>query len=45
MNEKILLEEKSKETGKPILLEEKLREQEAKGKVQNSVAGTYQIPV
>ena len=41
VNEKILLEEKSKETEKPILLEEKLKKQRAKRRVQNSVAGTY----
>ncbi|KAK9301894.1 hypothetical protein QLX08_005892 [Tetragonisca angustula] len=40
VNEKIFLEKKSKEREKPILLEEKLKEQEAKETVQNNVTGT-----
>ncbi|KAF3422071.1 hypothetical protein E2986_13996 [Frieseomelitta varia] len=35
------IEKKTKETEKAILLEEKLKEQQAKGRVQNSAAGTY----
>ena len=41
VNEKILLEKKSKETEKAILLQQKLKEQEAKRRVENSIAGTY----
>ena len=41
VNVMILLVEKSKEREKVILLEEKLKKQEAKGRIQNSVAGTY----
>ena len=40
VNEKILLEEKLKETEKAKLLEEMLKGQETKGTVQNSVVGT-----
>ena len=41
--EKILLVEKSKETEKAILLEEQLKEQEAKGRIV--LQGLIKIPV